>query len=181
MTMLLELRDVMADDLPVFFQQQLDPDANYMAAFTAKDPSDHAAFMARWRRIFADPTVVMQTIVVDQQVAGSVSTYAEGNVLEVTYWLGKAYWGRGIATQALTQFLAKVQPVRPLRARVAKDHLASLRVLQKCGFTIVGEDRGFANARNAETEVSAHPCIIDIIPIYMAIGQDDKRVCCATR
>ncbi|MEZ4727072.1 MAG: GNAT family N-acetyltransferase [Caldilineaceae bacterium] len=152
MTIVLELRDVVADDLPVFFQQQLDPDANYMAAFTAKDPTDHAAFMARWRRILADPTVVIRTIVVDHQVAGSVSTYEDEGVSEVTYWLGRAYWGKGIATRALSEFLAKVQPMRPLRARVAKDNLASLRVLEKCGFTIVGEDKGFAHARNAETE-----------------------------
>lgn len=152
MTMVLVLRDVVADDLPLFFQQQLDPDANYMAAFTAKDPTDHAAFMARWQRILSDPTIVIQTIVVDQQVVGSVSTYTEGGGLEITYWLGKEFWGKGIATQALTQFLAKVQRTRPIRARVAKDNRASLRVLQKCGFTIVGEDQGFANARNAETE-----------------------------
>ena len=152
MTLMLELRDVVADDLPVFFQQQLDPDAIYMAAFTAKDPTDHAAFMARWRRILSDPTVVIKTIVVDYHVAGSVSTYEEAGVSEITYWLGKEFWGRGIATHAVTEFLAKVQRTRPLRARVAKDNLASLRVLEKCGFTIVGEDRGFANARNAETE-----------------------------
>ncbi|MCB0079515.1 MAG: GNAT family N-acetyltransferase [Caldilineaceae bacterium] len=152
MTLMLELRDVVADDLPVFFQQQLDPDAIYMAAFTAKDPTDHDAFMARWQRILSNPTVVIKTILVNGQIAGSVSTYKETGTPEVTYWLGKAYWGKGIATRALTEFLAKVQPMRPLRARVAKDNLASLRVLQKCGFTIVGEDKGFANARNAETE-----------------------------
>lgn len=152
MTLLLVLRDVVSDDLPVFFQQQLDPDANYMAAFTAKDPTDHAAFMVHWRRILSDPTVLMKTIVVDNHIAGSISSYEEGGVSEVTYWLGKEYWGKGIATHALTEFLAKVQPIRPLRARVAKDNLASLRVLEKCGFTIVGEDKGFAYARNAETE-----------------------------
>lgn len=152
MTIVLELRDVVADDLPVFFQQQLDPDANHMAAFTAKDPADYAAFLAHWRRILSDPTVLMKTIVVDNQIAGSVSSYEEGGVAEITYWLGKAYWGQGIATHALTEFLAKVHTLRPLRARVAKDNLASLRVLEKCGFTIVGEDKGFAYARNAETE-----------------------------
>lgn len=152
MTMVLVLRDVVSDDLPVFFQQQLDPEANYMAAFTAKDPTDYAAFMAHWRRILSNPTVLIKTIVVDNQIAGSVSTYEEDGVVEVTYWLGKEYWGKGIATHALTEFLAKVQTMRPLRARVAKDNLASLRVLEKCGFTIVGEDKGFAHARHAETE-----------------------------
>lgn len=152
MPLSLVLRDVVPDDLPIFFQQQLDPDANSMAAFTAKDPADQAAFAAHWQRILADPTVHIKTIVVDDQIVGSVSSYEEDGVAEVTYWLGKAYWGRGIATQALAQFLADVQTARPIRARAAKDHRASLRVLEKCGFTIVGEDKGFANARNAETE-----------------------------
>src|ERR1700730_10727135 len=39
------LRDVMSSDLPIFFEQQLDSDANHMAAFTAKDPTDRDAFM----------------------------------------------------------------------------------------------------------------------------------------
>lgn len=42
--------------------------------------------------------------------------------------------------------------VRPLYARVVKDNLASQRVLQKCGFTICGENKGFANARGKEVE-----------------------------
>ena len=71
--------------------------------------------------------------------------------LEVTYWLGKAYWGRGIATQALAAFL-RVQQRRPLIARVAKDNIASIRVLQKCGFVLTAETKGFANARGAEIE-----------------------------
>jgi RimJ/RimL family protein N-acetyltransferase len=71
---------------------------------------------------------------------------------EVSYWIGKEYWGRGIATKALTLFLEELK-VRPLYARAAKDNVASLRVLAKCGFTFVGEDRGFANARGGvETE-----------------------------
>lgn len=31
------LRDVLVSDLPIFFEQQLDPVANQMAAFSAKD------------------------------------------------------------------------------------------------------------------------------------------------
>ena len=44
-------------------------------------------------------------------------------------------WGRAIATQALNQFIGQVQ-TRPLYAHVAKHNIASIRVLQKCGFTI---------------------------------------------
>lgn len=146
------LRPVVADDLPIFFEQQADPDANYMAAFTVKDPGDRAAFMARWQRILADPTVIIRTVVTDGAVAGSVLSYEEESRPEVSYWLGRAFWGRGIATRALTAFLADANRTRPIYARAAKDNIGSLRVLAKCGFTIVGEDNGYANARGAEVE-----------------------------
>lgn len=146
------LRPVVADDLPIFFEQQADPDANYMAAFTVKDPSDRAAFMARWQRILADTTVIIRTVVTDGAVAGSVLSYEEESRPEVSYWLGQAFWGRGIATRALTAFLADANRTRPIYARAAKDNIGSLRVLAKCEFTIVGEDKGYANARGAEVE-----------------------------
>jgi RimJ/RimL family protein N-acetyltransferase len=70
---------------------------------------------------------------------------------EVTYWIGKEYWGNGVATRALSAFLESAR-VRPLHARAAKDNVASLRVLEKCGFVITGEDKGFSNARGEEVE-----------------------------
>ncbi len=146
------LRDVMRSDLPIFFDQQLDPDANHMAAFTAKDPSDRDAFMARWIRMLGDETITIQTILFDGQVAGSVLSYEdEDERPEVSYWIGKPYWGKGVATRALSAFLKHIE-VRPLYARAAKDNLASLRVLEKCGFARIGEDKGFANARSEEIE-----------------------------
>lgn len=146
----LSLRSVVETDLPIFFGFQLDPEANAMAAFTAKDPTNQDVFMAHWHRILADPTTINRTIVVDGQVAGSVSSYEDAGHPEVTYWLGNHYWGQGLATRALATFLAHVNPSRPIFARAAKDNIASLRVLAKCGFTIVGEDAGFANARGKE-------------------------------
>ena len=146
------LRDLVSDDLPIFFEQQLDREANYMAAFTAKDPTDREAFMAHWHKILADDTVIMKTIIFNMEVAGSVSSYEEAGKREVTYWLGKQYWGKGIATWALREFLARHSQARPIYARVAKDNLGSRRVLEKCGFMVTGEDRGFANARGQEIE-----------------------------
>jgi RimJ/RimL family protein N-acetyltransferase len=146
------LREVQAEDLPLFFEHQLDPEANFMAAFTAKDPTDQRAFMAHWTRILGDATITTRTILTRGQVAGSVSSYEEtAGHPEVTYWLGKPSWGKGVATAALRAFLAQVT-TRPMYARVAKDNRASLRVLEKCGFTIIDEDKGFANARGQEIE-----------------------------
>lgn len=145
------LRDVRESDLPIFFEQQLDPTANYMAAFASANPADRDAFMVHWRTNLADEANTNKTILLDEQVAGNIVCYEDAGRREVGYWIGKLYWGKGTATAALAQFLQQV-PERPLYARAAKDNRASLRVLQKCGFTIVGEDKGFANARGEEVE-----------------------------
>jgi len=145
------LRDIAASDLPAFFEYQLDPEANYMAAFTAKDPTDKDAFTAHWAKITGDATITIKTILFEGQIAGSVLSHAWFGKPEISYWLGRAYWGKGIATEALSQFLAALR-ARPLYARAAKDNVASLRVLAKCGFTVTGEDKGFANARGTEVE-----------------------------
>ena len=148
----LRLRPAVEADLSVFFEFQLDPDANKMAAFTARDPADREAFDAHWSRILANPTVVLRTIVRGGQVVGSVSSYEDHGRPEITYWIGRPYWGKGIATWALTAFLAEANTVRPIYARVARDNLGSRRVLEKCGFRVIGEDRGFARARGEEIE-----------------------------
>ncbi len=147
-----QLRTVVEADLPIFFANEQDADARHMAAFTAKDPTDWAAFLAHWHRILSDPTVIIRTIVKEGLVAGSVLSYETEGKPEVSYWLGRAFWGQGVATAALTHFLAEVNQKRPIYARVAKDNLGSQRVLDKCGFVVIGADKGFANARQLEVE-----------------------------
>ena len=152
MTTPIQLRDVIQGDLPIFFNHQLDPLANYMAAFTAENPADQQAFNAHWQKILSDDTITIKTILYTKEVAGHIASFQRFGQPEITYWIGKAYWGKGIATQALSIFLTHHSQQRPLHARVAKDNIASIRVLEKCGFTITGQDKGFANARNQEIE-----------------------------
>ena len=147
----IELREVHARDLDLFFAQQLDGEANHMAAFTAKDPGDRAAFDTHWARILVDEEIPILTILADGLVAGSVLSFPMDGRREVSYWIGREFWGRGIATRGLAAYLLLIDE-RPLFARAAKDNLASLRVLEKCGFAVIGEDRGFANARDEEIE-----------------------------
>ncbi len=147
----IQLREVEEADLSVFFQNQLDPEANYMAAFTAKDPADRKAFDSLWAKIRADKSVTIRTIIVGGEVAGSVLSHSWFGFLEVSYWLGRAYWGRGIATEALAAFL-EIQSTRPIFGRAANDNVASRRVLEKCGFKLVNIERGFANARGEEID-----------------------------
>jgi RimJ/RimL family protein N-acetyltransferase len=146
------LRAVIETDLPIFFNQQLDPEANHLAAFTSKDPTDRAAFFTHWRKILAIETVLIRSIIVAGEVVGSVLSYVDEGKPEISYWLGKDYWGKGYATQALAAFLKETNQTRPIHARVVKDNLRSLGVLRKCGFQITGKSKGFANARGAEVE-----------------------------
>jgi RimJ/RimL family protein N-acetyltransferase len=147
----LHLRNTIDNDLPVFFAHQLNPVANQMAAFTAKDPTDNNAFMAHWEKICADEDIMIKTILFENEVAGYVLTHGWFGEPEVSYWIGNAFWGKGIATNALTAFL-KLQPIRPLFARVAFDNIGSRRVLEKCGFVVSGKSMWFSNARGKEIE-----------------------------
>ena len=72
-------------------------------------------------------------------MAGNIVSWQQSGEQEVGYWLGREYWGKGIATRALSTFLDHVK-TRPLHAHVAKHNRASIRVLEKCGFTITGEE-----------------------------------------
>jgi RimJ/RimL family protein N-acetyltransferase len=145
------LRDVAESDLPIIFEHQKDPEASRMAAFVSRDPSDRDAFLTHWRRILSDPSVIKKSILWNGQVVGTVGIFAWDGKPQVTYWIGKEFWGKGIATQALTELLRLVNN-RPLYASTAKDNVASIRVLQKCGFAMRGSTRAFARIRDKEVD-----------------------------
>jgi RimJ/RimL family protein N-acetyltransferase len=147
------LRRVEGSGLPIFFQYESDPTAIYMAAFTSKNPADKNAFEDHWKNILSDETIVKRTILFEGQVAGSVASFIDQDFgkREVTYWIGREYWGKGIATKALSKFLGELK-VGPIYARVSRDNGASIRVLEKCGFKITGHGTAFANARGKEIE-----------------------------
>jgi RimJ/RimL family protein N-acetyltransferase len=130
------LRDVTEADLPIFFAHQLDPEATQMAAFASRDRD---AFMAHWTRILGDQTVIKKTVLLDGHVAGNVVSFEGSGQRLVGYWIGREHWGKGVATRALSEFLGHIE-TRPLYAHVAKHNAASVRVLEKCGFTISGEN-----------------------------------------
>ena len=149
------LREVIESDLSIFFDQQQDDVANHMAAFTQKDPADRDAFDDRWRRIFADATLINRTILHRDEVVGSLSCHRWFGDPEITYWVARPHWGKGIATVALSMFLEQV-PERPLFARAAVDNLGSIRVLEKCGFRVIDIEREFANARGEEIDEAVY-------------------------
>lgn len=128
----IRLREVIADDLPIFFEHQREPEANRLAAFPARD---REAFDAHWAKIRDDKTVIARTVIFNDEVAGNVVCWNRDGQSLVGYWIGKRYWGKGIATRALAHFLQMV-PLRPVFAYVAKQNVGSIRVLEKCRFKL---------------------------------------------
>jgi RimJ/RimL family protein N-acetyltransferase len=124
------LRVVEDSDLDVLFEQQADPEAAAMAAFPTRD---RERFDAHWARIRLDDTVVLRTILTDGLVVGNIGSWQDDGKWLIGYWIGREYWGRGVATQALALLVGEVS-TRPLYAHVATHNVGSIRVLQKCGF-----------------------------------------------
>lgn len=124
------LRSVEDRDLEVFFVHQADPQAVEMAAFPARDEDQ---FAAHWAKVRADDALVARTIVADGTVAGNIGSWPDDGQQLIGYWVGREWWGRGVATQALALFVDDVS-IRPLYAHVAAHNVGSIRVLEKCGF-----------------------------------------------
>lgn len=132
----LSLRPVTASDLPIFYLHQADKEAAKMAAFPSRDEEN---FYDHWHKIMADADNILLTVEVDGEVAGNVVSFKMDGVREVGYWIGRKFWGRGIATTAIAAFLEEMK-IRPLYAHVAKTNPGSMRVLEKCGFILQSED-----------------------------------------
>jgi RimJ/RimL family protein N-acetyltransferase len=128
------LRDAVEADLDAFFEHQRDPEATAMALFPARD---REPFFAHWRRLLADDSSIQKTIEDDGEVAGNVLCWEADGRRYVGYWLGREFWGRGLATAGLAGLLEEVK-ARPLYAWVASSNAGSIRVLEKCGFLRVG-------------------------------------------
>lgn len=144
----LTLRDAKASDIPVLYKFQSDPEANRLAGFVPRSRPD---FVKHWRKILKDQSVERKMILLDGTVAGYLVCFTRIRPdREVGYWIGREHWGKGVATRALKTFLKEYKS-RPLFARVAKHNLASLRVVKKNGFSVIGEDK-FSNAAGEKYE-----------------------------
>ena len=144
-----ELRDVTVEDVEVFYEQQLDPEARRVAVFPLRE---HDAFTTHWReKILANEDNLAWTIIAGGEVAGNILCWEQDGKREVGYWIGKEFWGRGIATEALSLLLREVTE-RPLYAHVARSNIGSIRVLEKCGFTAIGGERHVDEATGVEID-----------------------------
>lgn len=148
---MIELKPTTTEDLETLFEHQVDDEYNTMAASTSENPNDKAAYITKWTKNIANPTINMQTIFMGSKIAGSVLHFDMMGETNVSYGIDKNMWGKGIASEALREFI-KLSPKRPLYGRVAFDNVGSQKVLEKCGFKRIGKAKEFANARQQEIE-----------------------------
>lgn len=139
------LRVVETEDLDLFFLHQTDAVANQVAAFGSKDWHDKSAFESRWKRILSDSNIVCRCVTVNSRVAGYVAHFEQMEKPSISYWIGRPFWGKGVATAAVQQFIQIVN-VRPLFARVAISNLGSIKVLTKNGFRKIDTANSYSDA-----------------------------------
>jgi RimJ/RimL family protein N-acetyltransferase len=91
----------------------------------------------------------------DEGVVGALGFHrADGQPLEMGYWIGRPYWGRGLATEAAQGALSWARKDWRRKMVVAghfADNAASGQVLVKAGFLYTGQvQRRHSRARGGE-------------------------------
>ena len=145
------LRKSQIEDLEVFFSNQKDPDAIHLAAFTSKNPNDREAYINKWSRLLKEESVHMQTILLEGVAIGCIVKFVIQGEAEITYALKKEFWGQGIVSRSLQEFL-KIENTRPIFGRTAFDNFGSQKVLETNGFNKIGTNVAYANGRGKEIQ-----------------------------
>ena len=133
---MISIRAVEESDLDAFYEHQADPIG---AAMVPMPSRDRAALVEHWHRNLARADNIARTVVVDGAVAGHVVSWEADGRRMLGYWIGRGFWGRGVATTAVRALLDEI-PHRPLFAYVAASNIGSIRVLEKNGFIRATEE-----------------------------------------
>ncbi|MFT4662094.1 MAG: ribosomal-protein-alanine N-acetyltransferase [Patiriisocius sp.] len=147
--MQISLRKSEASDLEIFHQNQATEEANFMAAFTSKNPQDKEAYLKKWAGLMTVDSVHLQSLLLNEAVVGSVVKFEMEGDSDITYTLDKGHWGKGVTTEAVKLFL-DIEKTRPMFGRVAYDNYGSQKILEKSDFKKIGSNTAFANTRGME-------------------------------
>lgn len=118
---------------------------NVSKYLTAKFPCPYKTEHAEWWINVGSKIGHHRAIDIDGECVGGIGiTFGEGEHLyscQIGYWLGESHWGKGIATEALsvmTNDAFSSKRIVRLYAPVFSPNKASMRVLEKCGYTLEG-------------------------------------------
>ena len=142
------IRDAAEADIPIFFEHQARPGSDGHGEDAGQGRGSVHGPLAE------DPRQrrgQKKTILFEGEVAGNVLIFERGGKRLVGYWIGREFWGKGLASKGLAELLAE-ETTRPLYAYAATSNVGSMRVLEKCGFTLVGRETEFDEALGEEIE-----------------------------
>jgi RimJ/RimL family protein N-acetyltransferase len=116
-----------------------------------------------------DPPTAL-AIDVGGEAVGGIGVIAGADVNrhagEIGYWLGRAWWGRGLATASVTHFVpwvARTFGFARLFAQAFETNLASMRVLEKCGFQREGILRSHAQKDGRYLDEVVYGIVLDVL------------------
>lgn len=99
------------------------------------------------------------------QAIGTISLMqGRGGRTEIGYWVARAHWGRGFATEAVRAALTLARTLRHTKIYAAHfhDNPASGRVLRKAGFSPTGAvEECFSRARGEAVSAIVHAIALD--------------------
>lgn len=151
------------DDIKALYPLGNNKDVSWMSGGGLTYPISYEEF--RLRKTIAQSVAVgeMESYVIRWEgiAVGSIGYFTrESNTpLEIGYWLGKPYWGKGIATRALKLALQAMRDSGisgTLIATTMSDNLGSRHMLLKCGFVETGTEVFASPARDMDVEGIHH-------------------------
>jgi RimJ/RimL family protein N-acetyltransferase len=139
--LLFKLRPWRFDDLDSLLKQANNPNiARFMSdafphPYTREAGEGFIAFATK------DDPIHIFAIEIDGLAVGGIGIHPQGDIMrknaELGYWLGEAFWGKGIITDAIkeiVQFAFATYDINRIFARPFGNNPASARVLEKAGF-----------------------------------------------
>ncbi len=150
--MVICLRPITEADLQTLAQFLCDEDAIFMAG-AGSGSTDVSTHIQHFKKLMEDESISMAVIISGASVVGYIAAFMRGDEREITYWIGREYWGQGIASKAVKLFLPSLQEKyvgEQIFARVVKGNKASEHVLLKAGFKATQTDKFYSDIRSTE-------------------------------
>ena len=130
--------------------------------------------------IFEDKSNAIFGIEYNNELVGVTGLHAQEDInrfsMELGYWIGEPYWGKGIATKTVALIINygfKNLDINRIFAGTIEGNLASTKVLEKNGFTLEGISRKSAFKTN-EFKDEYHFAILKAD--YLSSQRDKKQL-----
>lgn len=143
------LRPWMESDAPALYKYASDPDVGPRAGWSPHKNLDESLEIIR--SVFGDATKTWAIVL--KETNEPIGAIGYGPSCEcnlpakeaeptIGYWVAKAYWNRGICTEALRLMIEHIRETTDIPSLISGhfiDNPASGRVMEKCGFVPTGE------------------------------------------